>query len=290
MGKKSKKTKANAPQKKAKDATIGEDGIARFLDSVEIRPSKIHGEGLFATRRITSGVHRATNMTLTQKASVVLSKSNSVSCPPWRKIMESVVILKSEKFIVDSFDAIDEAKRTLLKEQWLTYVEQAQPNIESDAFKTETGLGQVLTVLSTIECGDEIFRSYGHEWLSMMYFELLGCCEPTAALQDQTDESVWLDLENLRLSRFALEPERTSACRKKGGEELDMVQVGSVEIKVVLDLLKFLADQFRRDDRHLECCWKFNHFLYELRNPTKTNDDPLQTFKSSMEGILKALD
>lgn len=286
MGKKSKKTKASTATKVTKPAAATND-LQSFLDSVEIKPSKLHGHGLFATRNIQKGVYRTSNPALMQQISNIAGKTNSVSCPPWRQLLESTGLLEDDTFVVASFDAVDDAQRALLKEGWVNYVEQGQPNIECAMCKTGTGAGMAFTVLETIERGEEILRNYGHEWLAMVYFAMMDYSQKYPTIEHQKNATKWFDMDVLQLCHSPLDRE-TFVAYNDSHDQFDMVQAGAKELIVLTDCLKYLADQFRHDNQQLATCWNFNRFVYGLNNPSNAAD-VAQALESICEGTVESL-
>ena len=288
MGKKSKKTKAATTQKKMTKQAATDD-LRSFLDSVEIKPSRIHGNGLFATRNIQKGVYRTSNPAFMPQISTIVSKANSVSLPPWRQLLESAGLLEDESIVVNSFDDVDDTKRALLKEGWVNYVEQGQPNMECVMYKTGTGAGVAVTVPETIERGEEILRNYAYEWLAMEYFDLVRHAQKCPTIEHQKNATAWLDMENLQLILSPLDRE-TFIAYNNSHDKIDMVQMGSVEFTVIADCLEYLVDQFRHENHQLETCWNCNRFIYAVNNPSSaTGNNRAQDFGSLCEGILDSL-
>lgn len=296
MGKKSKKV---TQQKTKGGTTANDEAFRRFVGSVQVRPSTTHGEGLFATRRISKGVYRTSNPELLLRQ-FLMTFTNSVSMPPWRKIFQPVLLLDDDgtteggAFVADSFDAVDASKRQWLEEIWLNYVEQGQPNISYSMYTVRGNFGVAFTVHETVHSGEELLRNYGHEWLVMKHFALLESWEKLQpfAKKDNTF-ACCVDMKTLELvvCKGSREDFLWSQAATPTLRDEDFLPVELPEILFIVDCLKFLADTFGRNDPHLENHWNIGRLQHEEKYPNSSAPGRrgLTTMSSVVESFIQSL-
>jgi hypothetical protein len=136
--------------------------IEYFVTRVELRPSPIHGQGLFATRPIKKGTYIARGLESVMNVVKRSGAGNSPLLPPFVELMS----LDSDHDPPSMMDRL-----TKLKSGFAAFKEEERSLANFDYELKLLGAPSLTVIVHRdLEAGEELLRSYGDEWISIKYY------------------------------------------------------------------------------------------------------------------------